>query len=483
MLEHLRKYYVWVVTLLALILRLIKLDTSMWYDEGYAGYWSRLSLSEMITFLAGDDIHPPLYLFLSQIWAQVFPGDLGLRYLTVLLGTVTVAAFFQVTRKMFDFKTAAIAAAFLAVSPFHVELSQELRPYALFTFLSVVALWVILRLAESETFINRWGFAYSVVAALLQYTHGVGALVIAGLICFHLCIATDFRKAIKQVLLYNAIAVVLFLPWAVIVVQQAGRADDFYRWLPPVTLGSILTTMQWFVYSPPFAETPRLVHWLWLMPPALLVVLALFVNDAPLRRKVFGLAFLVLVPVALISIYGYLKSPVFVTRVLSPLITPLCMLLALPAAMLKAAALRQASKILAVLFFIFSLLSVVGYLRLRENTDWRGAAEQIAAWSKPDDAVIILPTNAKFVFGYYYAPKPDSAPRFISLSSQDELRQTLPALVQSHPRIWVVRDDVVRSGITDDAMDWLKANHEWKPEGDFHGLSVLSVTPPDTHRE
>ena len=58
------------LTIAAFVLRLVNIDRGLWYDEGFSGYLSRLDWIEIVSFLAGKDVHPPLYFLLAQVWAS-----------------------------------------------------------------------------------------------------------------------------------------------------------------------------------------------------------------------------------------------------------------------------------------------------------------------------------------------------------------------------------------------------------------------------
>ncbi len=74
-----------VLSLLALLLRVARLDFQpLWWDEGYSVWFAHQPLAEMLR-LTALDIHPPLYYALLGGWSQLFGlAPAALRLLSVI---------------------------------------------------------------------------------------------------------------------------------------------------------------------------------------------------------------------------------------------------------------------------------------------------------------------------------------------------------------------------------------------------------------
>src|SRR5260370_20229115 len=132
MIKH--RALLWIL-LLACGLRLIAIATrSLWYDEAFAVLFSEVGLSKMLygtlTPVNGvaSDVHPLLYYTLLNGWIGVF-GDsvIAVRMLSVLIGLATIPVLYFLTLELFDQKTAILAALIMAIAPFDVMYSQEVR--------------------------------------------------------------------------------------------------------------------------------------------------------------------------------------------------------------------------------------------------------------------------------------------------------------------------------------------------------------------
>lgn len=137
---------------LALGLRLARLTFQpLWADEGYSVYFASLDWGPLTAATAAD-IHPPLYYYLLKLWMSVFgPGELALRALSVLFGVATVALTFAFAKRLGGTAVGVLAALAMAVSPFHIYYSQEVRMYALAGLLAVASTLCMLQLLDGWT--------------------------------------------------------------------------------------------------------------------------------------------------------------------------------------------------------------------------------------------------------------------------------------------------------------------------------------------
>lgn len=153
---------------------------AIWFDESSSCRWIEFSVAELCARTAVD-CHPPLYWLLLKGWAMLFGQSVGaLRSMSVLFGVATVWATYGLVRELQSHWatriepcglhrwTAGLAALLVALSPFHVEWSQEMRMYSLGTFLVLTSTW-LLAVGLRRGGIGIWA-AYAAVGVLLVYT-------------------------------------------------------------------------------------------------------------------------------------------------------------------------------------------------------------------------------------------------------------------------------------------------------------------------
>ena len=174
------------IALGAFALRLIALGRdSLWYDETVSVYLAGQRAAELIAHTARD-IHPPLYYLLLRGWlvlagyptGQADPAGHGLEFMAAFLslffGVLLVPLTWQLARRLgLGSLTAGLAALLIAVSPFGVWYSQEVRMYTLGACLGVVTLLAtlpFLRRNVSPGRLRRAALVYAVAAAAGMYT-------------------------------------------------------------------------------------------------------------------------------------------------------------------------------------------------------------------------------------------------------------------------------------------------------------------------
>src|SRR6266478_5921113 len=126
------------VSLLALALRLYQIDReSFWLDEAFS-YWAASNSSEDIIFRQETrDDNPPFYYLVLHYWMKMLgESDWAIRFLSAIFGVLAIPIVFQLGKQLFNDHFGLIAALFLAVSPFHIQYSQEARSYSLYFFLT-----------------------------------------------------------------------------------------------------------------------------------------------------------------------------------------------------------------------------------------------------------------------------------------------------------------------------------------------------------
>jgi len=191
---------VWVLTLLTLAglaLRVIGLNSDLWYDEIYAlVVSSRAPLRAILTTYYGDIQHP-LYSVLVHV-AVVALGESAwtVRLPAVIFGVATIPLLFLLGRAIATTREGLLAAAFLALSYHHVWFSQNARGYTALLFWTLLCTLLFYRGMQ----IRRWPLflVYSVAAALGAYTHPTFVFVVVGHAVAILILAAQSLRAGRE---------------------------------------------------------------------------------------------------------------------------------------------------------------------------------------------------------------------------------------------------------------------------------------------
>jgi hypothetical protein len=167
------------ILVLAGALRFPTLATqSVWFDEAATWELMRLPFGEMLSELPDRESNPPLYYVLEWLWTRAFgDGAFGLRSLSALVGTLTVAVAFAIGRRLGGARAGLAAAALTAVNPLLVWFSQEARSYELVVFLSACSLLLFLRCLDDDR--PRMLGWWALLSALALCSHYFAAFVLA----------------------------------------------------------------------------------------------------------------------------------------------------------------------------------------------------------------------------------------------------------------------------------------------------------------
>jgi len=103
------------------------------------------------------EVHPPLYLWLLNLWMSLLGDSLfAIRCLNVVVDVASILALFYVSRDLLGRKYALLAAALYALTPACLKISGQARSYALLVLCNLVALWAILQITRKPTAWHGW---------------------------------------------------------------------------------------------------------------------------------------------------------------------------------------------------------------------------------------------------------------------------------------------------------------------------------------
>ena len=143
-------------------LRLYRLGAdSLWYDETVSTFLAGSRVAELLRHTAGD-IHPPGYYILLRGWLVLmgYPTGhadvrgIGLEFsaafFSLFFGILLIALVYALARRVANRQVGLIAALLVALSPYNVWYSQEVRMYTLGAALGVIVVYALARLANCK---------------------------------------------------------------------------------------------------------------------------------------------------------------------------------------------------------------------------------------------------------------------------------------------------------------------------------------------
>lgn len=246
-------YHLALIILLTAVLRIPNIGRdSLWYDEAVSHIVARLPLTTILSNVAQDP-HPPLYYSLLHIWYTILPeSDGNGRILSLLLNLLLIPLIYWLTHDLLhNNRTALLAALLVALSPFHLLYSHELRMYTLLMLLVTTTTLTFLRAYERDQW--PWWTLFTLSSLLMVYTHLFSLFVLLAIGLY----ALRHRQQRRSFTITIAIGILLFLlfiPWITILLGEANIGSGSFRPLvadQTIALNPIipLTTLAFLIFG------------------------------------------------------------------------------------------------------------------------------------------------------------------------------------------------------------------------------------------
>ncbi len=496
--------------LMGFALRLYKLgQQSLWYDETVSAFLASQSSVDLIEHTARD-IHPPGYYLLLHLW-QINTGnsEFALAFFSLIFGVLLIPLTYILAQYLVNKPVGLLAAFFIAISPYNVWYSQEVRMYTLGAVLGLIAAFCSLRALiagmaltkgialTKGTATTTWWYwlGYILAAAIGLYTlyYFAFLLIVLNLFyLFYLFYPNLKSAALKTLLIANALLFILYLPWLPVAWRQATN-PPVPSWRSPPTLLSVMIE-SWSALVLGQSVEPIEV---W---PVLLIALGVLAFGVYYIHKKEGIPVLFLLlyiygPLLLIYLLSFI-TPLYHVRYIFTYSPAFYILLGAGVVCLARRTHLWIALLLVLILGGASLFSLYQFHfdpRYRSD-DYRAAVDFIRQRWQPGDVIL---TNAGYTYPafVYYAhwptlerqrlvpynppPKPgqplllqsgtvDGDPQlgwgdprsdFYAMSSSHTLNN-LEQLAHHHPRLWLLRvydtvtdpTAVIRTWLADQAI-------------------------------
>lgn len=321
---------------------------SFWEDEAQSFYQARnpfflsgdnpfgiQDLQDRFVFLRyilDNDIHPPLYYAQLGLWSLLGISDWFMRSNSIFWGILTIAAVYYLAKQLpISPLVPLIAASLVALSPFHVEMSIELRMYSLIAFLAVASIIYLHRILNLAT-PSRWTWiAFTLINAGIYYAQGVGILWLLIPNLIYLGVAIEHWLRNRQLpstwrlwLVSQGISLMVFIPWFAIKFRGGlGSAAGVAKYLKVPTLVELFATPGRLLFnnaaSPSFPSPPLDTPG-WILGLLALLTAGLIAAAIVSLRKDYKMLLLLSVPSigGLFIFYGIsaIAKPIFIIRAL-----------------------------------------------------------------------------------------------------------------------------------------------------------------------
>jgi uncharacterized membrane protein len=390
---------------LAFALRLYRLGAgSLWYDETVSIHLAGKSIPALVAHTVGD-IHPPGYYLLLHAWIRLAGGsDFAAAFLSLFFGLVLVALAYRLAAQVFDWKVGLLAAFLVAVSPYNLWYSQEVRMYTLGAALGLALLLAVLSLLAAQTARRpSWiGLAvYVFCGALGLWTLYYFAFLLAAVnLMVGVWWLVGWRRErlgwpwLGRWLLAQGAVLLLYAPWIPVAWRQATQ-PPVPPWRGFAGLDSLLAET-WTALSLGQSAEPARV-WPVLLLFALLFGLGLFyrTDKAPKTSALWMLVGFLFLPVFFIYLASFV-TPLYHVRYAFTYATPFYIIIGAGLLWLGRRW-RPALGLGLAVILVFSGLSIYAYHADTNyaSDDNRSATRFLAERWRPGDAVLV---NAGYAY-------------------------------------------------------------------------------------
>jgi len=499
------------ITLLAFALRILRLDFQpLWWDEGYSVFFATRDFGTMIERTA-IDIHPPLYYAILQLWLNLFgTSDVALRLLSVVIGTATIPLLYILARKLFtDHRIALVAAFLLAISPFHIYYSQEVRMYGLVTLLGLASIYLcvqLLAMTPGTRASASSAFFFILITTAALYTQYYAAFILSAEILLILAIylAIDRRSSNGRPftsLWANPLVhwlsawltiIILYLPW---IVYAGPKLYAYVTSKVSIEKYAPLDPLTFLAQHLVAFAVGHLTAWTSLAWASIVLIglVALAIVYDALRRNTrltpypllsLSPTLLILLSLIVPLILGYLVNLVFPFH---PIHSERLLLLAAPAFYLIAAigivmVWHQRARlgyIVLVIVTIICAASLYDFYTVPRypKDDYRPLIADLQTMAQPNDILLaIYPWQIGYLQTYYHGASLNliETPNDAWIKNPSQMQRDLETMLKPNARVWIPALQT-QGRIIEDALDLYLRPRTYSVVDTWHGTTRLEM--------
>lgn len=447
---------------------------NIWADEASSLFTTEQGFWHAFDRAAVDERQAPLYFWLLSIWRQIDSSIFFARCFSVFASILAIAVVYYFARKYLSDRVAILTAAFIALHPYLIWASNEIRGYALVILLSSLLISIFFQAFQGEQFNSlKWKIVFIFTAVISLYTNYYLAFILAG--CFVLLIVEGRWKSVIEYSLMMLITLIGFVPGLTelrrgMVVNSPTYAGDSSLIDGILTIwNSVLTFLLPTEIFPPLEQTMPSFIRLWIVRSLIVVVIFAVIKQwSSISAATVRLFMITVAVVAGLLIAGSLIGVDFILiRHASVLFIPLILLTASLLRDLFSNVEIRTTKMISLAFGVLILLSFSYSLRtlypnMAKPGDWLRVGAFIQENESPGQPIVIFPTFYRLALPYNYHGRnnilPDS--RFFDFAyeapsgSPDAFKRQIEFTVSQIPtnsdEIWLATADMCQT--TDECL-------------------------------
>ncbi len=459
------------LTFVAFILRVYRLDfVSLRGDEAFTVIFVQRTWDGLWKGISTIEPNPPLMYLALRVWiALAGQSELVTRFFSVFFGVLCVPLLYRLAREMFvplpqpssasqgRERIALFAAALIAINPYQIWHSQDVRNYTMWPALSLLALiffWRWWNAEKPQTIDNRrqtrhlsfviLNLSLYILATLTSlYTHYYDTFILAALNIFVFAFALLGRrwKMLARWIVAQAVLVAAYAPWVLFGTNRITTYGEPSAQQSIPLLDQFSRTLASIVLSDTVPETLKAMLWL---PLALaLVAILLYLARQNRSRAAFLFLYIAAPTLALYAIS--IGRPLFLERYLNGTAPAYYLTFAVGLAAMTSGKLQTTNyKLVPAAFGALFFVGASGYAlsnyyfdpAYAKAPDWRALAQFIHARQQPGDIVIQNFTEMSPIYYQGGTLPVITVPKSYFAKSADT--KTLQQFNKDYRRIWFI---------------------------------------------
>jgi 4-amino-4-deoxy-L-arabinose transferase-like glycosyltransferase len=390
------------ITLIAFALRAYRLDfVSLRGDEAFTVIFVQRTWDALWKGIRLIEPNPPLMYLALRAWvALAGASEFATRYFSVLFGVLCVPLLYRLVREMFSGKgtraVAPFATVLLAINPYQIWHSQDVRNYTMWPALGLVALilfwrWWRLEVGKSSYEPRITNLAFYVLATTASlYTHYYDTFILVAENIFVFTFFWRRRETLARWIGAQAVLALVYLPWVLFFTNRVTTYGEASAEQGVSLLDVFSRTLATFTLSDTVPEILKTLLWLLLT----LALCAILIYLARHERTQAAFLFLY-IAVPTLALYAVsIGRPLFGERYLNGIAPAYYLVFAVGLAALWRVKVRWRPAALAIAMLFFgssSAYALANYYfdpAYAKAPDWRALMQFIVARQQPGDIVV-----------------------------------------------------------------------------------------------
>ena len=189
------------------------------------------NLNDAINSLSGNPEHTPLYYLIARFWIQITQNPVSARVASVVISLLIFPCLYWLCLELFKNPISGwISIILIAISPYHILLSQGAREYSLWTLMTILASAAFLKAIRVKT-TKSW-IIYGLTLVIGFYSHLFFPLVALVHGIYIACVERlKFTKTSISYLLTSLLGILGFSLWIIVIIKNIEEVEKKTFWV------------------------------------------------------------------------------------------------------------------------------------------------------------------------------------------------------------------------------------------------------------